>query len=264
MTAIADARLELTLQLQELGLPLLYWVVFHFAGQAGVELPRGVFGTFRSYGPTLAAVVALAYVGGRPALRDLWSGVIKWRVSGRIYAIALLGPVAMMALAVSIVYLLEPDALVLGEVNYLKLVAILVILPFLDGPLGEEPGWRGYFLPALMARYNPLVASMLVGLVWYLWHLPHYHVDGRIADADFLWKYLLYTIALSFMHTWLYKKTRGSVLINVLFHNMTNYVVLMSFTLFPALKDTQTDNQLYFIMMLTLGALAAWSIRTER
>ncbi len=66
------------------------------------------------------------------------------------------------------------------------------------------------------------------------------------------------------MHTWFFKRSGGSVFLNVLFHNMTNYVVLMSFTLFPALKDTRLDNQIYFYIMLAVGALAAWSLwRTD-
>ncbi len=79
-------------------------------------------------------------------------------------------------------------------------------------------------------------------------------------SGDFLFKYLLFMFTLSFMHTWLYKKTGGSVLIHVLFHNMTNYVVLLSFTLFPALKGIALDNTVYFYAMLALGALAAGSL----
>ena len=243
-----------------LGLPLLYWTIFYVAAQAGVQLSRNVFGVVRCFGPTIAAVAALTYIGGRGAWRPLWTSLIQWRVSGRLYALALLTPLAVMSLALGITYIVQPDVFSLGEINPLKLVAILIILPFLDGPLGEEPGWRGYFLPALMQRYSAIVASLIVGLIWYLWHLPHYHVDGKDMSGDFLFKYLLFIFALSFMHTWLYKKTGGSVLIHVLFHNMTNYVVLLSFTLFPALKGVALDNTVYFYSMMALGALAAGSL----
>lgn len=247
-----------------LGLPVLYWLLFYFARQAGWEPPRGVFGVLRSYGPTFAAIGALAYVGGRPALRDLWTSVIKWRVSGRLYAIALFGPLAVMTVAIGAMFFFAPEAMTLGDFNPLKLAAIFVVLIFLDGPLGEEPGWRGYFLPALMKKYNAIVASLLVGVVWFLWHLPHYHTDGKDLTPDYLVKYLLFTFALSFMHTWFFKRSGGSVLLNVLFHNMTNFVVLTGFTLFPALKDATLDNHTYLYIMLTVGALAAWSLwRTD-
>ncbi len=243
-----------------LGLSVLHWVLFYVAGQVGWELHKGTFGVIRSYGPTFAAIGALAYIGGRPALRDLWSSVIKWRISGRLYAIALLGPLAVMTVALGAMLIFAPDALAFGDVNPLKLVAIFVVLIFLDGPLGEEPGWRGYFLPALMQKYNAVVASLIVGLVWFLWHLPLYHADGKDLTPDFLAKYLLFTLALSFMHTWLFKRSGGSVLLNVLFHNMTNYVVLTAFTLYPALKETGLDNQIYLYIILAVGTLAAWSL----
>jgi membrane protease YdiL (CAAX protease family) len=115
-----------------------------------------------------------------------------------------------------------------------------------------------------MARFNAITSSFLVAIVWYLWHLPHYHVDDRMGSDGFLWKYLLYTFAVSLMHTWIFRRTKGSVFIHVVFHNMTNYVALLSFTLFPALKATEIDNQVYFMLMMTMGALAAWSLRHDR
>ena len=244
-----------------LGLPVLYWILFQFAAKAGVDLSGGVSGTLRSYGPAVAGVVALYYLGGKPALKKLWANLIDWRISGRLYAFAFLLPMSMMLAAVSVAFWLEPDTFQTGDVNYLKLVAILFILPIFDGPLGEEPGWRGYFLPALMARYHAITSSFLLALVWYLWHLPHYHIDGRTNSEGFFWKYLLFTFAISLMHTWLFKKAEGKVLIHVIFHNMTNYVVLLGFTLFPALEGTRIDNEVYFMLIMLAGGVAAWSLR---
>lgn len=67
-----------------LGLPLMYWIIFYFAALANVELSRDVFGALRGFGPTVAAIAALAYVGRSGTIRSLWASVIQWRVSGRI------------------------------------------------------------------------------------------------------------------------------------------------------------------------------------
>lgn len=243
-----------------LGLPILYWIAFSVAPGMDVELSRDILGALRGFGPTIAALVALMYLKNKGSIRSLWASLIHWRISGRLYAIALLTPMTAMALALLITYFNYPDVFALGDIHALKLVAIFFILPIFDGPLGEEIGWRGFFLPLLMQRYNAIKASLIVALIWFLWHLPHYQVDGRDMSGDFLPRYLLYTVALSFIHTWLFKRAQGSILIHVLFHNMVNYVVLLGFTLFPAVATVAIGETSYFVAMVALGALAGLSI----
>ncbi len=243
-----------------LGLPVLYWAAFSVARGANVELPRDMLGALRGFGPTIAALVALVYLNDKGSIRSLWASVIKWRISGRLYAIALLAPMAAMALALLITYFNNPEVFALGDINVIKLVAIFFILPIVDGPLGEEIGWRGFFLPLLMQRHNAIMASLIVALVWFLWHLPHYQVDGRDMSGDLLPRYLIFTVALSFIHTWLFKRAQGSVLIHVIFHNMVNYMVLLSFTLFPAVATVALGETIYFVAMVALGAMAGLSI----
>lgn len=243
-----------------LGLSISYWVAFNLARMANLELSKDVFGALRGFGPTVAAMVALTYLLGRGSIRSLWAGLVQWRVSGQLYGIALLAPLAAMSLALLITYFIHPDVFAPGDINVVKLVAIFFILPILDGPIGEEIGWRGFFLPLLMQRYNAILASLIVASVWFLWHLPHYHVDGMEMSGLILPKYLLYTFALSLIHTWLFSRAQGSVLIHVIFHNMANYVVLLAFTLFPAVASVALGETSYFVAMLTLGTLAGLSI----
>jgi len=243
-----------------LGLSILYWVAFNVTRVANIELSKDIFGTLRGFGPTVAAMVALTYLHGRGSIRSLWAGLVHWRVSGQLYGIALLAPLAAMSLALLVTYSIHPDVFALGDINVLKLVAIFFILPIFDGPIGEEIGWRGFFLPLLMQRHNAIMASLIVALVWFLWHLPHYHVDGMDMSGVILPRYFLYTFALSLIHTWLFKRAQGSILIHVIFHNMANYVVLLGFTLFPAVATVALAENSYSVAMVTLGALAGLSI----
>ncbi len=83
-----------------------------------------------------------------------------------------------------------------------------------SGPLGEELGWRGYALPRLLDRWPPLIAGGMLGLIWTIWHIPAFLFSGIVATplSDLGW-YALGTVALSLLMTWLFLRTRGSVLI---------------------------------------------------
>ena len=243
-----------------LGLSVLHWIVFFLADRAGLRLNRFVFGVIRSYGPTLAALTALSWSGGRPALRRLWSRIVRWQVPGRLYALVFLGAASTLLVIVGSIRWWGSPSLVPAAVNPLKLIAIFVMMILLDGPLGEEPGWRGFFLPQLMRRHSPFVATALVAAVWFLWHLPLYHADGTDLTRIYLAKYLLFTLALSFLHTWFFTRSGGSVFLSVVFHNSTNYIVLLGFTIFPSFRAETLPGQIYFVCAMVLGGLAALSV----
>jgi membrane protease YdiL (CAAX protease family) len=243
-----------------LGLPVLYWLLFELAERSGVEIPRFLAGSLRSYGPTVAAIAALAYVRGRAGLVELGSKVLHWRAPARLWTVAVVAPLLALTAILFTVWIFAPESMTRGDQPLLRLIPIFVAMIFLDGPLGEEPGWRGYFLPTLDRRYGPVAATLLLAVVWYLWHLPHYHRDGRDMDPDFLVRYLLFTIAIAFLHTWFYQRAGGGVVLHVVFHNMTNFIVLAGFTLFPAFREETLDNTVYLVLAMAIGSLAAASV----
>jgi membrane protease YdiL (CAAX protease family) len=124
---------------------------------------------------------------------------------------------------------------------------------FFDGA-SEEPGWRGFALPRLQLRYTPLVASLILGFFWSLWHLPLYFSGMYTASSNtgpaglfgilsrFGW-----VIPLAIIFTWLYNLSgRSGVWTMVLLHaafNTSNAVVGLS-------------NRATFLFMGTTWAIA--------
>jgi membrane protease YdiL (CAAX protease family) len=97
------------------------------------------------------------------------------------------------------------------------------IVPFI-----EEPGWRGYALARLQKRHSALVASLILGVVWSLWHFPLFFIPGSFQaeqgawTLDF-WLLMIGIVPLTFAFTWIYNNTGGSILAVVLFHGMINF-----------------------------------------
>jgi membrane protease YdiL (CAAX protease family) len=95
------------------------------------------------------------------------------------------------------------------------------LLIWLLGALPEEYGWRGYALPRLQRTFNPLIAGIILGVIWGLWHLPLHFIETTTQFAIPVWEYLAQTIVLSIIYTWLFKGT-VSVFVAILFHTFGN------------------------------------------
>ena len=92
----------------------------------------------------------------------------------------------------------------------------------LGGPLGEEPGWRGYALPRLEARFGAIRASLLLGVLWTGWHLPLFLISGWGSLP--LWSYSLVLVGLSIIMSWGANIARFSVLTAIVMHAGFNTV----------------------------------------
>ncbi len=132
--------------------------------------------------------------------------------------------------------------------------APLVIL-FTAGPLQEEFGWRGYALPRLQRSYNALVSSLILGVVWWLWHLPLVFIPGKFMVNDLpLFGLLGVEIILtSILFTWIYNNSGGSVLAALLFHTMMNWSI---WALNPSMQVTGvTIGMTIGLLLLAVGVV---------
>ena len=173
-------------------------------------------------GPFFAALVMLAVVGGRPAVRAWFAEIVHWRVRPVWYALVLLGPPVLTFAPVAILLatgaVLVPDPVVPGFAVVATQFAFLLVYV----GLGEESAWRGYALPRLMAGRSALAAALVLGALHVLWHLPLFGVEYHIGGNALPWA--IAVVAVSVVVTWIWVHTGGSLLLPMLLHASNNAV----------------------------------------
>lgn len=215
--------------------PIAAYFALAYLFSWGLWLPivLGYQGTFREvlfiagiFGPALAGAAATR-LSGR-SVRAWLRGIVRWRVPGRWYAVALGFPVALVV-GVSTVYALlghpvEPSLVPGRWATYLSGLLFVAIL----GGGQEEFGWRGFALPRLEARYGPVAGTLVLGVLWGLWHLPIVAADPEFqhgldaaALVPVIGLSLLSVVGYAFVLTWLFNRT-GSVLLAILLHASFN------------------------------------------
>ena len=234
--------------------PLVFFFIIAFAGTWLLELPcvlsedgsgllsysspvvQWMMPVSIFMGPFLAAFVMTGATEGRAGVRSFLRRFVLWRVGLGWYLFALIGIPLILVLSVIIM----PGAL--GSFQGLGVLAPLPLLPllgfsvyaFLLGPLGEEPGWRGFALPRLQSLHGPLVGSLILGVLWALWHLPLFFTPWNTLTTFNVVMFVLATTCLSIIYTWAFNNTKGSLLIAILIHWSFDITTVPVATLFPA------------------------------
>jgi membrane protease YdiL (CAAX protease family) len=173
-----------------------------------------------AFAPGIVALWLTWRTEGRGGTTALLGRVAHWRVDPRWYVFAI-GYVAVVKLTAAVVYRGIPDTWPRfgGEAWYILLGATILSTPF---QAGEELGWRGYALPRLSARFGRAPASILLGVIWAVWHLPLFFLPGTTTTGQSFPLYLLQVTALSVAIAWLYWQTNGSLLLTMLLHAAIN------------------------------------------
>ena len=174
-----------------------------------------------AYGPAIAAVLTAAWVG-RPALRELGTRLTRWRVGVRWWAVVLAGPAVLWLATAGLHGVLGGDGSQVRpqavEAGLAGLLPLFLVLALTDG-IGEELGWRGFALPRLLRRRGPVVASLLLGVVWAVWHAPLHWTTGASLQGTPVWLLLVQLPACAVIYTWVFLHTGGSVLPAVALHS---------------------------------------------
>jgi membrane protease YdiL (CAAX protease family) len=181
-------------------------------------------------GQLLPSVLVTAAVGGRPAIRQLFGRIFRWRVDLRWYLVALLViPVASLSASAVIFGPGALQALVTDPSVVASYLASLTILPVVN--LWEETAWTGVIQARLIERRGLLLAAVLTGPPFALLHLP-LELSRPVGDVlGTMALLMLAVIPFRLVIGWLYQRTGASVLLVAVLHatfNATNNTNLLT------------------------------------
>jgi membrane protease YdiL (CAAX protease family) len=213
----------------------------------------GIAPEVMTMGPSIAAFLVVLIIGGWRGFVDLLRPFGRWRVGWGLWGLAIFGPAVLYLVGVGVHLLLGGDAppfiMIREEFHLIPLYLVGVVLMPWNGPVGEEFGWRGYALPKLQNKYGPVIASLMIGTLWGVWHIPSFFApQGAVGvlyaevGMIFILLYTLGTIANSVFMTWLYNKSKASALVaGIVWHAAINFwapVLLSDSSLVAAREGT--------------------------
>ena len=208
------------------------------------------------FGPSLAAIAVVFRRSGRTGLRAWLLGCLSWRGSSGWLVLAFLSPLAVLTVAAGAHIGLGgslPPSPANGHVGLLVANFFLVFL--VGGPLGEELGWRGFALPAMQERLGWRNASLALGVIWGLWHLPLFFVADSTQGNGSMVAFFVLIVATSVFYTWLYNRSNGSVLPALVLHTASNSWPF----LVPILPSDANQRPYLFVVGLVVTA-AIWLV----
>ncbi|MCC6455850.1 MAG: CPBP family intramembrane metalloprotease [Caldilineaceae bacterium] len=194
----------------------------------------GTIGGFA--GPPLAAFLVTAIASGRAGVNALLRSCVQWRVGIQWYFVVIFGALLVYLAGFGTVYGTNLfQALMQQWTLLVTLFLPATIFSLVTANFGEEIGWRGFAMPRLQQRYGPILATIILGGLHSLWHLPllFTRLLGPTNPLDFA-GFVAAGVAMTCFYTWIFNHTRGSVLMAALFHAFSNGAIGLAAMLIPA------------------------------
>ncbi len=189
---------------------LLVWPALQSLSLGPVELPRVLF-MVAVWAPAIAGISLVGRRGGKRGLLAFLGRLTMWRTPPQWWAALLLGVPLVFYVGA-----LFKGAPLMPEDGVASLAVAGLFLLIL-GPV-EEIGWRGFALPIMQRRISPLGSSLVLGLIWAVWHVPAFALSGTAQSEWNFWTFAVGTVAASVILTALMNAARGSILVVCLFH----------------------------------------------
>jgi membrane protease YdiL (CAAX protease family) len=245
---------------------LFTWPVdLALAGVLPFNVPYVISITF-GLGISIATLIMTGLILGKDGVVKLLKRFLIWRVGWSWYFVAFFLYPVVFSSAVLLSAMWTKTPIDFSGVFAHKIFGASASLPVFIVPFfifdlltnGEEMGWRGYVLPRLQAKYSPLVASLILGVIWAFWHFPRFLAPGNTGSFALMFAKVL---ADAVIYTWVYNNTNGSLLLTTILHAAANTAAV-----FLPMANTQSGEHvgvyILAIVFLIVTAIAV-TMRTD-
>jgi membrane protease YdiL (CAAX protease family) len=187
------------------------WATSFFGYFMSVMYPSDLWLLF-ILGPFVGGVLVTAIADGRSGLKTFFSRIVRWRVGIQWYAVALFLPLILRLVAFGLNII--SGATVPTSIQWSSWTGLLLetFIFSMIIAIGEEPGFRGFALPRLLTSRSALAASLILGVLHTVWHLP------LLISGDEPLMIIPIILSGAIINTWLFNHTNGSVFIAILLH----------------------------------------------
>lgn len=213
------------------------WLLLAFSilsGQSSKDFPNILFYVIGGCSPSLVATFFVWRNFNIEQRREFWSRVFSpRRIKPMWWIITLIAVPAAMLLGVWVDSLLGGALPQMDYIYMLKAqpteIPIFIIMMLIGGPLAEELGWRGLLLDSFQKKWSPVVSTLVLFLIWWLWHLPMFFLPGTTQYdwglfGSMFWLFAMNVFLLTILMTLAHNANQRSVLAAILVHfsyNMT-------------------------------------------
>ena len=204
----------------------LFWLPGILNSQGIISIHESIpffLGIFASFGPSAIALILVYRDKKGEGVKNMLKRAWQWNFNKKWLIPTIFLGFFLSSLTILIMIQIEPFPS--GYTMFSPLMQVLInsfMILFIGGPIAEEFGWRGYALDKIQNKFNALASSLILGVIWSVWHLPLFYISGTTQSNMPFYEFFLMNVAISVLYSWLYNNTKGSLSIAILFHWMMN------------------------------------------
>ncbi|MHA1400864.1 MAG: CPBP family intramembrane glutamic endopeptidase [Candidatus Heimdallarchaeaceae archaeon] len=209
----------------------VFWIVAILLKKESLQFPTIVFYILGGLGPAVISIL-FVYTNQEIDRKDFWNRVYSFNRIGFSW----FGIIVTVALSASLFAILIGYILKFNEDNFENVknlftnpilltstLALNIVAVFL-----EEIGWRGYALDHLQSNFSALSSSLILGLIWAIWHIPLFFITGTYQNqlgfnTYKFWLFMFGIIVQSILITWVFNNTNRSILAAIFLHFFVNF-----------------------------------------